>query len=131
MQLCCLHHYWYYELIRLLLCKIAISSTDLYVSSLQLSLCKGRSCKYPNYTFSTCRSHYTGGFFDGAISSSSHLPWSSPSGARLDFLFALYLQNNLTIRQDSLYVTTCTFARILSNTLSPHFIHIISYTHSG
>ena len=46
MQLCCLHNYWYYELIRLLLCKITISSTDLYVSSLQLPLCKGRSLQF-------------------------------------------------------------------------------------
>lgn len=125
MQLCCLHNYRYYELLRLLLCKITISSADLYVPTLQLSLCKGRSLQ-----FRTILSIHVAPLIP-EDSSMVHFKFFPPSmvfafrgRARLPLI-------SLTIRQDSLYVTTCTFARILLNTLSPHFTHIISYIHSG
>jgi hypothetical protein len=125
MHLCCLHNYWYYELIRLLLCKITISSPDLYVSSLQLSLCKGRSLQ-----FRTMLSVHVAPIIpeDSLMVQFKFFPSSMVFAFRGKARLPLF---HLTIRQDSLYVTTCTFARILSNTLSPHFTHIISYMHSG
>lgn len=46
MQFCCLQNLWYYERLRLPLCKLAISPFGLYAASLQLSLCKVGSLQF-------------------------------------------------------------------------------------
>lgn len=46
MQFCCLQNLWYYERLRLPLCKLATSPFGLYAASLQLSLCKVGSLQF-------------------------------------------------------------------------------------
>ena len=73
-------------------------------------------------TFLAYRSLYPEGFFNAALSSSSHLPWSSPTCARVDFPLSFYRRSLLTRRQDSLDVTVCYFASTsLEATLSQGF----------
>ena len=89
----------------------------------------GRVSPVPNYTFNTCRVSYTEGFLD-AVPRSIHLPWSSPLCPRLDFLFVSFKKKSpfLTIRQNSLNVTTCIFTSTLSSTLPSRFRPNISVT---
>lgn len=61
--------------------------------------------------------------------SSSCLPWSSPLTPRLDFPSVRFRGLFLTIRQNSLDVTTCILASTLSDTLPSRFTRTISATH--
>lgn len=76
----------------------------------------------PDHTLDTCRFLYTVGFFDSARPSSSCLPWSSPicpgSTSHLSTCVAF-----LTIRQNSLHVTTCILASTLLELHHPPASH--------
>ena len=56
---------------------------------------------------------------------SSHVPWFSPIYTRLNFSL-LSFETFLTIRQNSLYVTVCMFAR---SSYQGYFIHSLSTLH--
>ena len=82
----------------------------------------GRVSPVPNHTFHTYRFPYTERFFGAAFPVSSHVPWFLPICARLNFSL-LPFETFLTIRQNSLYVTVCMFAR---SSYRDYFIHSLS-----
>ena len=92
-----------------------------YTLSLYLSV-MGRVSPVPNHTFHTYRFPYTERFFRAAFPVSSHVPWFSPICSRLNFSL-LSFETFLTIRQNSLYVTVCMFAR---SSYQGYFIHSLS-----
>ncbi len=92
-----------------------------YTLSLYLSV-MGRVSPVPNHTFHTYRFPYTERFFRAAFPVSSHVPWFSPICTRLNFSL-LSFETFLTIRQNSLYVTVCMFAR---SSYQGYFIHSLS-----
>ena len=95
-----------------------------YTLSLYLSV-MGRVSPVPNHTFHTYRFLYTERFFRAAFPVSSHVPWFSPIYPRLNFSL-LSFETFLTIRQNSLYVTVCMFAR---SSYRGYFIHSLSTLH--
>ena len=92
-----------------------------YTLSLYLSV-MSRVSPVPNHTFHTYRFPYTERFFRAAFPVSSHVPWFSPICTRLNFSL-LSFETFLTIRQNSLYVTVCMFAR---SSYQGYFIHSLS-----
>lgn len=92
-----------------------------YTLSLYLSV-MGRVSPVPNHTFHTYRFPYTERFFRAAFPVSSHVPWFSPIYSRLNFSL-LSFETFLTIRQNSLYVTVCMFAR---SSYRGYFIYSLS-----
>ena len=92
-----------------------------YTFSLYLSV-MGRVSPVPDHTFHTYRFPYTERFFRAAFPVSSHVPWFSPIYTRLNFSL-LSFETFLTIRQNSLYVTVCMFAR---SSYQGYFIHSLS-----
>ncbi len=86
-----------------------IRSRQAYTLSFYL-LVMGRVSPVPNHTFHTYRFPYTEGFFRAAFPASSHVPWFSPMSPRLNFSL-LSFETFLTIRQNSLYIMVCMFAR--------------------
>ena len=92
-----------------------------YTLSLYLSV-MGRVSPVPNHTFHTYRFPYTERFFRAAFPVSSHVPWFSLICTRLNFSL-LSFETFLTIRQNSLYVTVCMFAR---SSYQGYFIHSLS-----
>lgn len=100
---------------------IRIRFRQAYTLSLYLSV-MGRVSPVPNHTFHTYRFPYTERFFRAAFPVSSHVPWFSPICSRLNFSL-LSFETFLTIRQNSLYVTVCMFAR---SSYQGYFIHPLS-----
>lgn len=100
---------------------IRIRFRQAYTLSLYLSV-MGRVSPVPNHTFHTYRFPYTERFFRAAFPVSSHVPWFSPICSRLNFSL-LSFETFLTIRQNSLYVTVCMFAR---SSYQGYFIHSLS-----
>ena len=113
------NHYRYYVPFRLPSIRNTISQA--YTLSLYLSV-MGRVSPVPNHTFHTYRFPYTERFFRAAFPVSSHVPWFSPICTRLNFSL-LSFETFLTIRQNSLYVTVCMFAR---SSYQGYFIHSLS-----
>lgn len=89
----------------------------------------GRASPVPNYTFNTCRFPYTGGFFDVASKFfTSSMVFALVHKARLPLCLFQKKSPFLTIRQNSLNVTTCIFTSTLSSTLPSRFRPNISVT---
>lgn len=112
LQFCCLYYHQYYGLLRLPLCKSAISLHQIICDFFTAYTVQSRVSPVPDHTFNTYRFLYTGGFFDGAIQVLPIFHGLRPvlQGSTSPFN-SVYQRPFLTMRQNSLNVTVCIFAR--------------------